>query len=90
MLKSNADHRGALGIDLRSAAASLISAGLSPSTPAVAVENASRPNETHVHGTLTSLAALLAAQRPDRPTLVLIGTVVALSRVLHEDARLAS
>jgi len=75
---------------LRSVAASLISAGLSPSTPAVAVKNASRPNETHRHGTLTSLADLLAAHCPDGPTLVLIGAVVALSRVLHEDARLAA
>jgi uroporphyrin-III C-methyltransferase len=75
---------------LRSVAASLIEAGMSPSMPAVAVENASRPNETHVHGTLTDLPDLLEDNRLDGPTLVLIGTVVSLSRALQEAARLAA
>jgi uroporphyrin-III C-methyltransferase len=75
---------------LRSVAASLIEAGLPGSTPAVAVENASRPNETHLHGTLASLPDLLDADRPDGPTLILIGAVVAMSRVIQEDTRLAA
>jgi uroporphyrin-III C-methyltransferase len=75
---------------LRSVAASLIAAGLPGSTPAVAVENASRPNETHLHGTLASLPDLLEASRCDGPTLVLIGAVVALSRVLHARERVAA
>ncbi len=75
---------------LRSVAASLIEAGLPGSTPAVAVENASRSNETHLYGTLSSLPGLLEANRPDGPTLVLIGAVVALARSLREGARLAA
>ncbi|MDR3532270.1 MAG: uroporphyrinogen-III C-methyltransferase [Rhodopila sp.] len=75
---------------LRSVAASLIDAGLPPSTPAVAVGNASRLNEAHWHGTLGTLPDLLDASRPDGPTLVLIGTVVALARTIQETARLAA
>jgi uroporphyrin-III C-methyltransferase len=75
---------------LRGVAASLIEAGLPGSTPAVAVENASRPNETYLHGTLSTLADSLEVNRPDGPTLVLIGAVVALSRVIRENARLAA
>lgn len=78
------------GKTLRSVADSLISAGLPPATPAVAVENASRPNEMHVHGTLAGLADLLAGRGPQGPTLVLIGTVVALSRVMQEGVRLVA
>ena len=78
------------GKTFRSVAGSLIEAGLSGSTPAVAVENASRPNEAHLHATLATLPDLLEATRPDGPTLVLIGEVVALSRVLVEAARLAA
>jgi uroporphyrin-III C-methyltransferase / precorrin-2 dehydrogenase / sirohydrochlorin ferrochelatase len=78
------------GKTLRSVAASLIAAGLSPSTPAVAVENASRPSQTHVHGTLASLPDLLATSRPEGPTLVLIGTVVGFSHVLRDATRLAA
>jgi uroporphyrin-III C-methyltransferase / precorrin-2 dehydrogenase / sirohydrochlorin ferrochelatase len=74
----------------RRVATSLIEAGLPGSTPAVAVENASRPNEAHLHGTLASLPDLLDARRPDGPTLVLIGAVVAMSRVVQDDTRLAA
>jgi uroporphyrin-III C-methyltransferase len=74
----------------RGVAASLIAAGLPGSTPAVAAENASRPNETHLHGTLASLADLLDARRFEGPTLVLIGSVVAMSRVGREDLRLVA
>jgi uroporphyrin-III C-methyltransferase len=75
---------------LRQFALSLIEAGLAASTPAVAVENASRSNETHVHATLATLADRLDAHHPDGPTMVLIGSVVALSRALQEPARLAA
>jgi uroporphyrin-III C-methyltransferase / precorrin-2 dehydrogenase / sirohydrochlorin ferrochelatase len=75
---------------LRSIAAGLIGAGLPLSTPAVAVENASRPNEAHVHGTLADLPDLLEDSRFDGPTLVLIGTVVSLTHSLQEAARLAA
>jgi uroporphyrin-III C-methyltransferase len=74
----------------RHVAASLIEAGLPGSTPAVAVENASRPNESHVHGTLSTLPGLLEADPRVGPTLVLIGAVVALSRAMLQASRLAA
>ena len=74
----------------RRVAASLIEAGLPGSTPAVAVENVSRPNEAYLHGTLATLADLLEANRPDGPTMVLIGAVVALSRAIRVDISLAA
>lgn len=75
---------------LRLVSDSLIAAGLPGSTPAVAVENASRPNETHLHGTLESLPDLLDANPANGPTLVLIGAVVALSCVVRDAAILAA
>ena len=78
------------GRTLRSVAASLIAAGLSGTTPAAAVTNASRPHETHVHGTLATLPDLLAADPPAGPTMVLIGPVVALSQTLQNAACLAA
>lgn len=75
---------------LRPVAASLIAAGLSPSTPAVAVENASRPNQNSFHATLATLADVLDTERPSGPTLVLIGTVVGLARAVSAAERLAA
>lgn len=75
---------------LRSVAASLIDAGLPGSTPAVAVENASRPNETHIQGTLATLPGLLEGDRHDGPTMILIGAVVALSRIIQDELRQAA
>lgn len=63
---------------LPTVAARLISAGMAAGTPAVAVENASRPEERRVTGTLATLPALLDAAGVDGPTIVLIGAVVAL------------
>jgi siroheme synthase len=71
-------------------AARLIGAGLSPATPAVAVENASRPAERRLFATLAELPARLDAQGFDGPTLVLIGAVVSLGhRQADEIARAA-
>ena len=55
----------------------LMAAGLDGATPAVAVENASRPGERKIFSTLAALPALLAAEHTAGPTLVLIGAVVA-------------
>ena len=60
-------------------AARLIDAGMAGSTPAVAVENASRANESHVFGTLAALPGLLAERGFAGPTRVLIGAVVDLA-----------
>ncbi len=59
----------------------LMAAGLDGGTPAVAVENASRPDERRLFATLASLPALLAAEKFGGPTLVLIGKVVGLAQV---------
>lgn len=61
---------------LGSVTASLIEAGLSPETPAVAVENASRPGERRLFGTLADLPGQLSEAGLTGPTLVLIGAVV--------------
>jgi uroporphyrin-III C-methyltransferase / precorrin-2 dehydrogenase / sirohydrochlorin ferrochelatase len=57
-------------------AARPIAAGLPAGTPAVAVENASRPGTRHVFACLPDLAAWLAVQDFAGPTLILIGAVV--------------
>jgi siroheme synthase len=75
---------------LRRVAANLIAAGLPGSTPAVAVENASRPNEYHLHATLSALPDLLETGLHGGPALVLIGEVVGLSRAMHRTVSLAA
>ena len=57
----------------------LIAAGMPGSTPAVAVENASRANERRLFGTLATLPEILAEAGFTGPTLVLIGAVVGLA-----------
>lgn len=59
-------------------AARLMAAGLAGSTPAVAVENATRAGERRLFGTLADLPGALEAAGMTGPTLVLIGRVVAL------------
>lgn len=70
-------------------AARLIAAGLPASTPAVAVENASRPGERALFATLGELPALLEAQDFDGPTLVLIGQVVLQAQAVHAETVVA-
>ena len=71
-------------------ASRLIEAGLPATTPVVAVENASRPNERHRRGQLGDLGRQLAEERPEGPTLVMIGEVVALSPSLLAAVDLAA
>jgi uroporphyrin-III C-methyltransferase len=66
---------------LGSVTSSLMTAGMAGSTPAVAVENASRRTERRVYGTVETLAALLATRGLTGPTIVLIGEVVGLGRI---------
>ena len=63
---------------LRTVATRLMEAGLPGSTPAVAVENAARPSERRLFGTLADLPDALEAAGMTGPTIVLIGRVVAL------------
>jgi siroheme synthase len=78
------------GKTLSAICASLIEAGMAVSTPAVVVENASRPNEAHVVGTLGTLPGLLAERVMDGPALVLIGAVVGMAQVRAAAERLAA
>ena len=61
-------------------AARLIAGGLSPATPAVAVENVSLPGERVRLATLATLPGLLAGDPGEGPTLVIVGEVVARVR----------
>ncbi|HWV51502.1 siroheme synthase CysG [Pseudorhodoplanes sp.] len=61
---------------LRAFADNAIAAGLDPATPALAIVNATRPNEQTVAATIGELAD---AALPDGPTIVMIGSVCALA-----------
>jgi siroheme synthase len=60
-------------------AAKLMAAGRDATTPAAAIENATRPDERRVVATLADLAAAVQAAGLDGPTLVLVGAVVGLA-----------
>ena len=65
-------------------AARMLAAGLSPATPAVAVENATLPGERRIEATLGTLAGALGAC--SGPALLLVGAVLA-RRVAVASAR---
>jgi uroporphyrin-III C-methyltransferase / precorrin-2 dehydrogenase / sirohydrochlorin ferrochelatase len=52
-------------------------AGLDPATPGVAVVNSTRAEERRIAGRVADLPALLAAQPPSGPVIVMIGRVFA-------------
>jgi siroheme synthase len=58
--------------------AKLVSHGLDTSTPAAAIENGTRSDQRVVTGTLTSLPERVAAAEVTGPTLIVVGSVVAL------------
>jgi uroporphyrin-III C-methyltransferase/precorrin-2 dehydrogenase/sirohydrochlorin ferrochelatase len=62
---------------LRELSARAITEGLAPSTPAVAVANATRPNETIIAGTIGDIADRVEITAMDGPLLVMIGKVLA-------------
>jgi uroporphyrin-III C-methyltransferase len=55
----------------------LMSEGRSPRTPAIAVENAGRPDARLLHADLAGLAAVIEAAAPSGPVLLVIGAVAA-------------
>lgn len=57
-------------------AASAIAAGLSPETPAAAISNATRNDQSEIFATLAALPDAVAATAPTGPTLVMIGTIL--------------
>jgi len=62
---------------LRELSARVIAEGLDPSTPAVAVANATRADEAIVAGTIADIAERTAQAVPGGPVLVMIGRVLA-------------
>jgi uroporphyrin-III C-methyltransferase/precorrin-2 dehydrogenase/sirohydrochlorin ferrochelatase len=58
-------------------AAAAIAAGLDAATPAVAVINATRPDETVIRATVADLPQRLAAAAGGGPVVVMIGRVFA-------------
>jgi siroheme synthase len=52
-------------------------AGLDPATPVVAVANATRADERTIAGRVADFPALLAAEAPSGPVIVMIGSVFA-------------
>jgi uroporphyrin-III C-methyltransferase/precorrin-2 dehydrogenase/sirohydrochlorin ferrochelatase len=60
-------------------AARLTGAGLSPDTPAMMVEQASREDEKLTRSTLRDLPGLVAADRPNGPAIILIGAALRMA-----------
>lgn len=56
----------------------LIAAGRAPSTPAVAIENAGRPDASILEGALQTIGALLADANRGGPVVILVGAVAGL------------
>lgn len=62
------------------AAARLMAEGRSPSTPALAVENAGRPEARLIPATLATLGAAVANEALSGPVLLVVGEVAAMAR----------
>ena len=62
---------------LHELSARAIAGGLDPATPAVAVAQATRPDETIIAGTIADIAERFEAVAPGGPLLVMIGNVLA-------------
>jgi uroporphyrin-III C-methyltransferase/precorrin-2 dehydrogenase/sirohydrochlorin ferrochelatase/uroporphyrin-III C-methyltransferase len=61
------------GETLPGLAAHFIESGMAPSMPAILIENASLPDERHVHATIAGLPGLHAAHAASGPVLILVG-----------------
>jgi uroporphyrin-III C-methyltransferase/precorrin-2 dehydrogenase/sirohydrochlorin ferrochelatase len=75
---------------LEEVAAKLIAAGRDAATPAAAIENATRPDERQVVGTLADIGGKVAALELEGPTLVLVGAVVGLAGAARASAAAAA
>ena len=62
---------------LRELSTRAVAQGLDPSTPAVAIANATRVDETVVAGTIGDIAQKIEDRAPEGPVLVMIGRVLA-------------
>ncbi|MET0272224.1 MAG: uroporphyrinogen-III C-methyltransferase [Phenylobacterium sp.] len=66
--------------------AAMIARGRSPATPAIAVENAGRPDARAIPATLASLGAALSEAQADGPVVLIVGDVAARAAVAVGDA----
>ena len=66
---------------LRQLVENAVAAGLDPATPALAIADATRPNEVMVAAPVAELAN---AKLPDGPTIVMIGSVCASALYKHQ------
>jgi len=71
-------------------AATAIASGLDAATPAVAVINATRPDETVIRATIADLPQHLSAAQPPGPAVVMIGRVFSRVPAAIADTRPAS
>jgi uroporphyrin-III C-methyltransferase len=69
-----------------SVAERLIARGRAPTTPALAVENAGRPDARLLAAPLADLPSVVAAAGPTGPVLILVGEVAAQARGVDLDA----
>ena len=61
----------------------LIAQGRAATTPAIAVENAGRPEARAMPATLATLAAVLAQAQPDGPVVIMIGEATAQADMMR-------
>lgn len=73
----------------REACSRLVFLGRAPNTPAIAIENAGRPDARLIRGDLQTLGAAVEAAGLSGPTLLLVGSVAARARKSGASARLA-
>jgi uroporphyrin-III C-methyltransferase len=66
----------------------LIAEGRSPQTPALAVENAGRPQARLLSATLATLAEVIAAAAPTGPVLIVIGSVAAAAQAARAEVKM--
>jgi len=69
---------------LAGVAAHLIAKGRSPQTPALAIENAGRPDARAFPAMLADLPAVVAAAAPSGPVVVIVGEVAAQAQIAAE------
>jgi len=61
----------------------LIRAGRSPNTPIAIIEKATRVDQRVISGTLASILQIAEREKPEAPTLLIIGSVVTLHSSLR-------
>jgi uroporphyrin-III C-methyltransferase/precorrin-2 dehydrogenase/sirohydrochlorin ferrochelatase len=63
--------------------AELIRHGMPDSTPIAIVQQGTTQNQRVIVGTLATLPAIVAIEKPQAPTLIIVGGVVTLREKLH-------